>query len=292
MLLSRRDLLGFVAGLPLARADTNTQVPADSLSQMQSQLQQTLAGHNMSLELRALDADHGDLFNIQVMADRLMPVASCFKAFVVPWYYLNVPPVDQEDGPDSAIWDMAVHSGNYYTSVVLKQVAGHVPGPDNALQKFNNFLLSIGMQNGLYNWNLGHTLGLFDNRYKPSQKTGRLVRLGDREFWIFNVFTASDLAQGFDYITRGEKHHPGVKVAAALRQSRSLLGIPARGFRSPIERVFAPGYIGKQGIIQTDEISVGTVFNDAGLLDLGKRKYIPCLHVPGRKREHFALCVA
>lgn len=241
---------------------------------MQSQLRQILAGRNMSLELRALDSDHADLFNIQIMADRLLPVASCFKAFVVPWYYLNVPPVLRQDGPGSALWDMAVHSSNHYTSVVLHQVAGHVPGPGNALQKFNNFLLSIGMQNGLYAWNVGHTSGQIDNRYQPSQKTGRLVRLGDRDFWIFNVFTASDLAQGFDYIARGEQRYPGVRVAAALRQSRSLLGIPERGFRSPIERVFAPGYIGKQGIIQTAEISTGSVFNDAGLLDFGKRKYI------------------
>ena len=276
MTLSRRNLLALAMGLSLPRSDARqgARVPAHFLAQIQEHLEEYLAGRNMALELRALADGRDELFRIQVNADRLMPVASCFKAFVVPWYYLHVPPDDQEDGPDSAMWDMAVHSGNYFTAVVLDQVASLVPGEGNALEKFNDFLLSIGMQNGIFAWDTGPTLGLFDLRYQPSDRTGRLVNVGERDFWIFNVFTASDLAQGYDYIARGETYHSGAGVTLALQQTRSLLGIPEKGFRSPIERVFAPGYIGKQGIILTNEIATGSVYNDAGLLDFGPRQYI------------------
>ncbi len=276
MTLSRRNLLALAMGLPLPPGDTRqgAGVPAHFLAQIQEQLEESLAGRNMALDLRALADGRDELFRIQVNADRLMPVASCFKAFVVPWYYLHVPPHDQEDGPDSAMWDMAVHSGNYFAAVVLDQVAGLVPGEGNALEKFNDFLLSIGMQNGIFAWGIGPTLGLYDLRYQPSGSTGRLVNIGEREFWIFNVFTASDLAQGYDFIARGERYSSGANVAEALRRTRSLLGIPEKRFRSPIERVFAPGYIGKQGVILANEIPTGFVFNDAGLLDFGPRQYV------------------
>ncbi len=276
MMLSRRSLLTLVAGLPLRRSDTSqsVRVPADSLERMREQLQNAVAGHNMALDLRALGESGDELFRIQINANRLMPVASCFKAFVVPWYYLHVPPEEQQDEPDSAMWDMAVHSGNYFTAVVLDHVASLVPGEDNALEKFNDFLLSIGMQNGLFAWDIGPTLGLFDLRFQPSEKNGRLVNVGEREFWIFNAFTASDLAQGYDFIACGEQYHTGARVTKALQKTRRILGIAERGFRSPIERVFAPGYIGKQGIILTSEIATGAVYNDAGVLDFGPRQYI------------------
>ena len=276
MTLSRRNLLALAAGLPLPRSDArqDARVPAHLLEKMREQLEESLAGRNMALDLRALAEGRDELFRVQINAEKLLPVASCFKAFVVPWYYLHVPPEDQQDDPDSAMWDMAVHSGNYFTAVVLDQVASRVPGEGNTLEKFNDFLLSIGMQNGIFAWDTGPTYGLYDLRYQPSDKTGRLVHVREREFWIFNVFTASDLAQGYDFIARGEHYSSGANVAEALRRARRILGIPEKGFRSPIERVFAPGYIGKQGIILTDEIPTGTVYNDAGLLDFGPRQYI------------------
>lgn len=275
MALSRRSLLTFLAGLPLPRnVAPPLGLPADALAQMRAQVQNVLAGRDMALELRALDGERDELFRIQVNAERLMPVASCFKAFAVPWYYLTVPPREQEDGPGSDLWNMVVHSGNHHTGVIIEHVARLVPGAGNAIEKFNDFLASLGMQNGLFTWQVGPTAGLYDLRYRPSAEGGRVVQFGERIYWTFNVFTASDLAQGYDFIARGEQSRPGAGVAQALRRTRRLLARPEPAYPSPLERVFAPGYIGKQGSMLLPGSPAGLVFNDAGLLRFGRRRYI------------------
>ena len=193
---------------------------------------------------------------------------------MVPWYYLTVPKADWDDGPESAIWDMAVHSGNYYTAVVMDRVARLIPGDGNAIQKFNDFLLSIGLKNGIYVWRIGPTKEKRDERFRPSRASGRMVRLGERQIPIFNTFFASDLAAGYDFIARADRHNNRPEVGIALRRARDLLGRSEKGIRSPIERAYHPGYIGKQGTILPRDIPTGYVFNDAGLLNIGNLQYI------------------
>ncbi|MCE2489691.1 MAG: hypothetical protein J4G17_06915 [Anaerolineae bacterium] len=231
-------------------------------------------GRYIALDLRALDRQHGELFRLQLNADLLLPVASCFKAFVVPWYYLTVPQSDWVDGPESPVWEMAVHSRNYFTAVVLDQVARNVPGEGNAIEKFNDFLLSTGMRNGIYLWRGGPTRKFLDSRFKPSRSTGRMVRLGERQIPIYNVFTARDLANRYDFLTRGGESRNSPEDEIALQRARALLGRPEKGLLSPIERAYSPGYIGKHGAIGPNDIPTGFVLNYAGLVKIDKMQFI------------------
>lgn len=275
MSLSRRNMLSLILASPFQRAAlSGSPLPVGQVQQMRRSVAELLDGRHIALELRALDGKRDELFRVQFNADMLLPVASCFKAFVVPWYYLTVPREDWNDGPDSALWDMAVHSNNYYTAVVLDRVAGLAPGEGNAIEKFNDFLLSIGMKNGIYLWRIGPTRDNRDMRFKPSRATGRMVRLGDRQIPIFNTFSAGDLATGYDFIARGERSSSRPGIGAALQRTRELLAIPEKGVRSPIERAYRPGYIGKQGSIPPQDIPTGYVFNDAGLIRIGDLQYI------------------
>ena len=275
MSLSRRRLLSLIPGFPFQRAAlSGSPLPVGQVQQMRSAVEELLDGRFIALELRALDGNREELFRIQFNADMLLPVASCFKAFVVPWYYLTVPRENWNDGPGSALWNMAVHSSNYHTAVALDRVAALVPGEGNAIEKFNDFLLSTGMKNGIYLWRIGPTRDRRDMRFKPSRATGRMVRLGDRQIPVFNTFSAGDLATGYDFIARGERFSSRPGIGAALQRTRELLAIPEKGANSPIERVYRPGYIGKQGSIPPQDIPTGYVFNDAGLIRIGDLQYI------------------
>ena len=274
-MLGRRNFLSLLFGTPLRSGlAAHPSLPAERLMQVHNHLQEVLKSRYIALDLRALDQEHGELFRIQFNADKLLPVASCFKAFVVPWYYLNVPAGEWDDEPGSAVWEMAVHSGNYYTAVVLDRVARNVPGEGNAIEKFNDFLLSTGMNNGIYLWRTGPTSEIRDARFQPSRRTGRVVRLGERQIPVFNVFTASDLANGYDFLTGGDQYRSGQGVDIALERARTLLGRSERGLQSPIERAHSPGYIGKHGAIRPNDIPTGYVFNDAGLVRIGNLQFI------------------
>lgn len=274
-LLDRRSFLTFLVGSPLsAWRAAQPSVPLDTLTQAHGRLQEVVRGRHVALDLRALDQRRRELFRIQFNADLLLPVASCFKAFVVPWYYLNVPDEDRDDGPGSPVWEMAVHSRNYNTAVVLDRVARNVPGEGNAIEKFNDFLLSTGMKNGIYVWRTGPTSEFHDQRFQPSLSKGRVVRLGERQIPILNVFTASDLANGYDFLLRGDSYRSGRGVDIALERARTLLGQRERGLRSPIERVHGAGYVGKHGEILPKDIPTGFVLNDAGLVRIGDLHFI------------------
>lgn len=118
---------------------------------------------------------------------------------------------------------MAVHSRNYNTAVVLDQVARNLPGEGNAIEKFNDFLLSTGMKNGIYVWRTGPTCEFHDQRFQPLRSTGCVVRPGERQIPILNVFTASDLANGYDFLLRGDQYRSSQGVETALQRARSLL---------------------------------------------------------------------
>jgi hypothetical protein len=245
---------------------------------MRQHLQDVFGNLNMALDFRGYDADQNEGFRIQINADHLEPVASCFKAFILPYYFMNTPEDQWEDGDSSLLYSMAVHSNNVATGIVLENVAGRVRGQGNAIVKFNDFLRYIGIRSGLHTWNWdgSPTTGMRDPRFEPSLNTGRVVNVRGNLFPVDNVFTAADLARGHDFITRGEYFTPHDQLRRVIQRTKEMLSIPSAttGYESPIERVFPPGYTGKDGILPAADIATGRVVNDAGALRVGGNTYI------------------
>jgi hypothetical protein len=276
MTLSRRQFLHLLGGAWLWWQDWETESPL--VTPLRLHLEEVIGSLNMALDFRGIDADHTEVFRIQINAERLLPVASCFKAFIAPYYFLNTPRGAWEYGENSLLYSTIVHSSNTATGTLLDNIGRRVRGRENALVKFNNFLRYIGLQNGLHTWNWegSATEGLTDPRFAPSAQTGRLVRVRDQFFPVDNAFTAADLARGHDFITRGEFFTPNAAMREILRLSKDLLSLPslATGYQSPLERVFPPGYVGKDGILPASDIATGRVVNDAGALRAGNHTYI------------------
>ena len=282
MTLSRRRFLKALGGLavarllPVAAQDWDHETP--EVTQMRQHLETFIGDFNMSLDFRGIDADQNELFRIQINAANLQPVASCFKAFVLPYYFLHTPRDEWAFAENSLIYSMAVHSNNRATGLVLDEVGKRVRGNDNAIVKFNNFLQSLGIQNGLHSWNWegSPTEGMADPRFAPSLLTGRVVHVHGESFTVDNVFTAEDLARGHDFITRGEFFTRSEQVREVVRLTKTVLSIPSAttGYQSPLERAFPPGYTGKDGILPASDVSTGRVVNDAGALRVGDRTYI------------------
>lgn len=238
-------------------------------------LESAFAGRQMALDFRRFNRSFDELFRIQINALDLFPVASCFKAWLALHYFVHVPPDEWDTGEYSPVYQMAVSSDNVNTGVVLDMVARRARSRKNAIETFNDFLTqTVGMANGLHTWNWpdSPTVGLTDPRFAPS--AARSVRLGGQEYRVDNAFTAADLARGYDFLLRGEYFTRSPELKAAIQAARALLSIPAHNYRSPIERVYADGYTGKDGILPSADISTGRVVNDAGLIRRGDYHYI------------------
>jgi hypothetical protein len=279
---SRRQFLRLLGGAAVMAAGRafaqDWEVESPVVTRIREHLEWVIGGWNMVLDFRGFDQTFNEWFRIQINAERLMPVASCFKAFVVPYYFLHTPPEEWRYDENSVLYSMAVHSNNTATGMILDNVARRVPGSDNAIVKFNNFLRQMGLANGLHSWNWedSPTAGLTDPRYAPSAVSGRVVNVHGQVFHVDNVFTAADLARGYDYITRGGYFTSSEEVREVLRLTQEVLSIPSTstGYVSPIERVFPPGYIGKDGILPASDIQTGRVIDDAGALRVGDHTYI------------------
>ncbi len=282
--LTRRAFLALAAGLfgaaalrPLRAQDWSEEAPI--AASIRADLEAFIGRRSMALDFRCIDSAYAERFRIQINADNLMPVASCFKAFAVLYYYLNTPAADWNDGPGTPLYRMAVYSDNRATGVVLADTAERVPGPENAIVKFNDFLRgTMGLTNGLHTWNHpgSPTVGLSDPRFAPSAVNGRVVLVRGSAYQVDNVFTASDLARGHDFILRGEHFTRSETFRQAARATSALLSIPATDidYVSPIERVYPLGYTGKDGVLPTDMIAAGRVINDAGVVRAGGSRFI------------------
>jgi hypothetical protein len=76
-------------------------------------------------------------------------------------------------------------------------------------------------------------------------------------------------------VVRGQHFSQIERFRRAARATIGLLSIPAdNGYRSPIERVYPDGYMGKDGILPSDNLELGRVVNDAGAITLGGHTYI------------------
>jgi hypothetical protein len=240
------------------------------------ELESVFGGLSMALDFRCINSSLDEEFRIQINADQLYPVASCFKAFLVLYYFLNMPPEEWDMTEYTPLYRMAVYSDNAATGVVMDNVSRRVTGNENTIEKFNNFLLNtVGIENGLHTWRWegSPTMGLSDPRFAPSFQ--RVVRVRGIDYQVDNVFTAADLARGYDFLTRGEFFTQSSEFREAVRATKALLSIPAgEAYRSPIERVYPPGYMGKDGVLPAADVAVGRVIDDAGALKAGDDTYL------------------
>lgn len=245
-------------------------------------LETVLAGRRMALDFRRINGDFNQEFHIQIRAYDLFPVASCFKAWLPLYYYLNTARDAWEDGEDTPLYKAVVFSSNVDTGIVLAEVARRVTGEANPIEKFNTFLRRrVGMANGLYSWDWPNapTVGFVDARFQPS--ADRAVILGDQSYLVDNAFTANDLAHGYNVLARGPHFARWERLREALDASLRLLAIRAAGYQSPIEIVYPDGYIGKDGILPVGDLPLGRVVNDAGIIRVGEAQYIIALLTAG-----------
>lgn len=274
--ITRRRFLGLLGAAALSRpfmalgADWDAENPL--AKQVREYLEGIFAGKVMALDFRRINPNLDEDFRIQINALNIYPVASCFKAFVVLYYYLNTPKEQWDDAEGSSLYSTAVFSNNLLTGTVLVDVASRVRGAANALQKFNNFLrFTMGIKGGLYTWDWEGTptTGFFDTRYG-----GQSMIVRGQSYPVINAFTAADLARGYDILTRGDAFAVSPTMRDAIQATRAILSISAPDYQSPIERVSPTGYMGKDGVLPAGDIEVGRVVDDAGVVTVNGSRYI------------------
>jgi hypothetical protein len=215
-----------------------------------------LNNENISLSIRRYDSNGGLEYAFENNSEELFPVASTIKMFIGLYYFSNVPQEYWSAGEGSDVYRMVVYSNNLTTGNVLAEVAQYVEGDGNPIEKFNDFLHSIGVSeaSGLYRWNDGALEGdtLFtDETYSPENL--------EVEHDIHNNFTTLDLLNGTYYIANAE-NNPRWNEDTSFRQSilavRSLLSIRPDSYRSPIESVFSKNdnSWGKDGYLTPNDV--------------------------------------
>jgi len=240
-------------------------------------LEGTFLGHEMALDFRRINAQNNQEFRILIKADKLYPVASCFKAWVALYYYLNTPKDQWKDTQGTSLYSTVVFSNNTETGTVLVDVAQRISGSGNPIQKFNDFLFrTVGMNNGMHTWDWpgSPTVGFTDERFAPSFNRSMVYK--GETFLIDNLFTVTDLAHGYDVLQRGQSFARWDAMHEAIMATDSLLTIPASDYLSPLEYVFSQGYMGKDGILPETDLpkGAGRVIDDAGVVTVGDAHYI------------------
>jgi hypothetical protein len=276
--LHRRDFLKLLgtAGLayPLSRIHANDwEQETPLITQVREYLEGIFRGRSMALDFRRINRDDDEEFRIQINALQPLPVASCFKSLLALYYFLNTPKADWAYlYRETFVYRSVVFSDNLASGILLKQIGERIPGGGNAIEKFNDFLrVVIGIDSGLHTWNWegAPTVGLSDERF-----AGRMVDIRGKTYPVENVFTPAELARGYDFLLRGEHFTRNDKMREAIQATKQILSIPAKNYRSPIERVFKGGYTGKDGILPSSDIELGRVVDDAGILTVGANHYI------------------
>lgn len=240
-------------------------------------LEGTFTDHEMALDFRRINAQNNQEFHIQIQADKLYPVASCFKAWVALYYYLNTPRDQWNDTQGTPLYSTIVFSNNTEAGTLLVDIAERVGGSGNPIEKFNNFLMqTVGMTNGMHTWDWpgSPTVGFADERFAPSDNRSMLYK--DEYYLVDNLFTVTDLAHGYDVLQRGASFARWDAMQQAIQATHSLLTIPATDYQSPLEYVFPQGYMGKDGILPEADLpkGLGRVIDDAGVVTVADAHYI------------------
>jgi hypothetical protein len=285
MKLTRRQFLALAGAGLVSRVTKAGDWESESplARQIREYLESIFAGQSMGLDFRRINAQHDEEFRIQINAFNGFPVASCFKAPLILYYYYYTPPGSWFDQPQSAVYSTAVHSSNVETGTVLNMTAPHAPGSANAIEKFNNFLRNrLGIQGGLFKWDWPETptAGLLDLRYASRQ-----VAIRGISYTVDNVFSPADLARVYDILARGAAFARSEQMRRAILATRELLSISSPDYRSPIERVWPSGYLGKDGILPSDTYAFGRVVDDAGLIQVGDSTYLVSFMCAGQSES-------
>jgi hypothetical protein len=244
---------------------------------MQSELEALFANKEMSLEFFRIASDGTEDFRIQINNHELYPIASAFKAFLALYYFVKTPREEWQYEQGSRVYSVVVYSNNGQTGHLLAEMGRRVEGPGNPIEKFNDFILDVmGLENGLYSWNWPGTptVGYGDERFLPTEERQIWIRTLSES--VSNVWTARDLAIGWEFISRFEEteYAEDEHFRDSIRVLRELCAIPANDYRSPIEKVVNSGYIGKDGTLPLGDINVGRVINDAGIIRVPTGEYI------------------
>lgn len=241
--------------------------PAPRWRRLHERILAAIGDQTIAVDLRELDANLQTSVRLSHNETTLMPVASCFKAFVALYYFWNVPQNEWRVDEQSPLYRMIVVSDNLLTGQVIADVAPYITLYGNPLQKFNDFLLyTMGLKNGLYTWKWADNPieGYVDSRFAPSSERFALV-MGVQHA-VENLTTAEDLANGYTFMHHPPEDVPGAAFAAA--SALKMLSIPAEKYQSPFERAGWSDYTGKDGILQKNDISTGNVVADAGIIHL------------------------
>ncbi|GAB4519433.1 MAG: hypothetical protein OHK0046_28280 [Anaerolineae bacterium] len=245
--------------------------PHPALITLRRELEALIGDREVAVDIRRMDTVTGHTYyRAQVKAEELYPVASCFKTWAALYYFTHMPADAWNYAEGSPVYNMLVSSSNNDTSTVLDTVGRQVRGYGNAIQKFNDFLLfTLHFDNGLYSWNWPGTVtaGQIDDRFAPSWS--HYVEFHGQRYDMNNIMTAREMADGYTLFFQ-----PGYMAEDAFRLTHDLLGIPGRRYRAPLERVFAQGYTGKDGVLPAADSTVGYVMNDAGIVQIGDGTYI------------------
>lgn len=293
MALSRRAFLRWVAagaasGLAFSLLpDAVAQSPA--AQRLADAISRAIGSRAIGFDLRRIDDEGYEQFRVQVNADQLYPVASCFKTFAVLYYCWYMPYL-MWSSPDaeSLLYRVAVSSSNLGTTTLLYQVAPRVPvlvPGRNAIETFNDFLIyTMRFQNGIYRWSFGVDGGDesdslttpppvdTDRRFEPS--LGRYVEVRGERVLMDNLFTAADLANGYAMMLAPDSFPDVDRAATAIDVTLDLHSIPFEGYESPFERAFERDYTGKDGVLPASDSPAGRVINDAGIVQFGAGRYV------------------
>jgi hypothetical protein len=286
MLISRRLLLKMlgagaaVVSLPgMLRAAPRrpaSSVSAAELTALENDFWNAIGTLEIGLDLRRVDPASGEeLFRLQINADKLYPVASCFKIFLVLYYFWHTPRAAWDYGPGSPAYRTAVFSDNTMTAVLLDEVTKYITFYGNAIEKFNDFLIfTVEMEQGLYSWNWenSRTALQTDNRFEASPQ--RYVEVHSLRYSMDNLTTAADLANGYARLLQPETFTDYEYATEAIEKTLELFSIPAPNYQSPFERVFPQGYTGKDGVLPARDSAIGRVINDAGIIEMDNGTYI------------------
>jgi hypothetical protein len=193
------------------------------------------------------------------------------------YYYLNTPKDQWQDTLGTSLYSMVVYSNNTEAGTILVDVAQRASGSGNPIQKFNDFLMkNVGMTNGMHTWDYpgSPTVGFTDERFAPSTNRGMIYK--GEYYLVDNLFTANDMAHGYDVLMRGASFARWDVMHQAILATDSLLTIPAPDYLSPLEYVFPKGYMGKDGILPETDLpkGLGRVIDDAGVVTVGDAHYI------------------
>lgn len=278
MSISRRTFLTALAGASVALSTGGLTLaapgrPSARLTTLSAAIADVIGPLAIGLDIRQINPQTGtEYFRIQVNADQLYPVASCFKTWLALYYLWYTPVETRTYTEGSPVHSTVVYSNNTRTGELIAQVGQQINRYGNALEKFNDFLLfNIGLKNGLYRWGWEGTpvQDLTDNRFLPSLRD-RYINIRDDRYLMDNLFTASDLADGYAFLL----HPTDEQYDEAAALTLDLCAIPAPDFPAPIERSFDRAYIGKDGVLPADGSTIGRVINDAGIITIGESTYL------------------